>query len=357
MPDITCEIVDDPALFIAIIGNGGEAVRYFHTPAWVDLLWRHFEGQRGSRFVGLLARCKGVLAGWWPLTLSRRSSGFRLQNLGQEISDYAEPHIEPRHRQHANAIFTAMLDAAVSLRQSYAFLQWRQFLPPEGVRLPPQLQAGPRRMNGWISGTPRQNYYIECGPFARNPNTWFAQRLSRNVRKNLRHEHNVLRRLGEVNLVSLNETPALSALRKQYFLWYRHGDPNDPARRSKLELWWSFYESQLGINLDASRLDLNGCPIGLIFGFRRGGEYDLFSLAFDPAYAEYSPGKHHLLLLIQREIANGTIRFNFLAGNEGYKRQLATDAYPTWDLCHTHLGSIASWVPYFKAYVKALRGG
>lgn len=330
-------------------------MRYFHTPAWIDLVWQHFEARRGSRFAGLLVRCNGTLAGWWPLTLSRRSSGFRLQNLGQEISDYAEPHIEPRYRQHADTIFTAMLDAAVSLRRSYAFLQWQQFLPPEGALLPPQLQAGPRRMDGWIAGAPCLNYYIECGPFARNPDAWFSRRLSSNVRKNLRHEYNVLRRQGEVRLVSLNEPPALSALRDKYLLWYRYGDPSDLARRSKLELWWSFYETQLGTILDASRLDLDGRPISLIFGFRREDEYDLFSLAFDPAYAEYSPGKQHLLLLIQREIANGTMRFNFLAGNEGYKRQLATDTYATWDLRHTHLGNIESWVPYFKAYVKTLR--
>jgi hypothetical protein len=177
------------------------------------------------------------------------------------------------------------------------------------------------------------------------------------VRKNFRYEYNVLRRKGKLVLLPLSNSVTLASVRDQYFSWYRYGDSNDLAVRSKLELWWSFFETQLSVTLDTSSLDLDGRPISLIFGFRRRDQYDLFSLTFDPGYAEYSPGKQHLLLLIQREIAKGTKRFNFLAGNEGYKRQLATDTYATWDLRHTHLGNLTSWLPYIKAYVKTPREG
>ena len=355
MPEPRCEVHDDPASFLAAIGDGGSDSRYFNHPAWVELVWQRMEAPRGSRFAGLVVRHDGAPVAWWPLILSRRSLGFRLQNLGQEISDYATPHVEPAHAAHTDTLFSAMLEAVRGLRRRYAYLQWQQFLPPEGIGLPPDLAPGPRLSHGWKAGAPRDNFFIECGPFAGDPDAWFSQRLSRNVRKNLRHEHNVLKRQGELALVALPDHTSLAPLRDPYFSWYRHGLANSSARQLKLDIWWSFYEAQVAGLLDASRLNVGGRCASLIFGFRRGGEYDLFSLAFDPELAEFSPGKQHLVLLIQREIARGTTRFNFLAGDEAYKRQFATDSYPTWDLHHTHPGNLSALLPWAKAYLKTMR--
>lgn len=356
MPELVCQIFENPDNFIAEIGKGDASLRYFNHPTWVDLVWNRMEAKKGGLFVGLFVSAKGVAAGWWPLVLSRRNIGYRLQNIGQEISDYAMPHIQMEYIGDADAVFSAMLAAIWQIRGKYAYLQWQQFLLPAQARIPAHLNAGPSRLDGWTAGIARENYYIECGPFLRDADAWFSQRLSRNMRKNLRHEHNVLKRHGDPVLHAMEDLNSISSMRQAYMAWYRYGDQDSPERRQKLDIWWSFFEALAGGILDASRLDVGGVCVSLIFGFRRNDEYDLFSLAFSPEYAHLSPGKQHLVMVIQREIERGTKRFNFMVGDEPYKRQLSTDSYLTWDIKHTHLRSLSAVMPWIKTYLRMLRG-
>ncbi len=54
-------------------------------------------------------------------------------------------------------------------------------------------------------------------------------------------------------------------------------------------------------------------------GFLHRGAFHYYKPAYDPEYAAYSPGKLHCLKLIEMGFGEGWERFDFGAGNEGYK--------------------------------------
>jgi len=72
--------------------------------------------------------------------------------------------------------------------------------------------------------------------------------------------------------------------------------------------------------LRAESLDLDGAPIAALIGFVHGGTYFCYQMAFDPAYAEYSPGHCLIELAIRWCIEEGLETFDFLAGEHEYKR-------------------------------------
>ena len=59
-----------------------------------------------------------------------------------------------------------------------------------------------------------------------------------------------------------------------------------------------------------------------LFGYSDSDGYYLYNSSFDPAYSPLSPGVVLLTSLIERAIAEGLNRFDFLKGGETYKRRL-----------------------------------
>lgn len=139
----------------------------------------------------------------------------------------------------------------------------------------------------------------------------------------MRNEWNVLARRGEI-AISRPSLPELERLRPFYEAWYRYGDAADPARRDKLDLWWRFFERVDGDLLEPSLLAVDGRPASLIFGFRRGPTFDLFSMTFDPELSADSVGKLHLQRVVRAWMEDGGRRVDFLIGDEDYKKRLAT---------------------------------
>lgn len=323
---ISVETIEAPESFVALLEevlareprefNG---LRYFSHPAWTDLAWTRREAGRGSRFLGLVARRGGAVVGWWPLVASRRSFGHRLQNIGQEISDYAEPHLSPDlDRAAAEATVVALLDAVVGLRRRFAFAQFANFRLPAGLVLPA------RRLSGdWRTGKERDDHFLDATPWDGDWEAYVKARFGLKSRKNMRNEWNVLARRGEVT-ITRPSGGQFERLRPFYEAWYRYGDAADAARRDKLDLWWRFFERVDRDLLEPSLLAVDGRPASLIFGFRRGTTFDLFSMTFDPELAAESVGKLHLQRVIRAWMERGGRRVDFLVGDEDYKKRLAT---------------------------------
>jgi CelD/BcsL family acetyltransferase involved in cellulose biosynthesis len=70
-----------------------------------------------------------------------------------------------------------------------------------------------------------------------------------------------------------------------------------------------------------SLLELEGRAIGSIYAMRFGKTCCFYQSGFDPAYASLSPGSLLVAHTIRRAIEEGLERFDFLRGDEPYKRR------------------------------------
>lgn len=71
-------------------------------------------------------------------------------------------------------------------------------------------------------------------------------------------------------------------------------------------------------------LDLDDEMVSAIFGMEKNGTYFYFAPAYCPDYDSYSIGRVHVWLLMQQICERGFHRFDFLIGDDGYKRKWAT---------------------------------
>jgi len=75
-------------------------------------------------------------------------------------------------------------------------------------------------------------------------------------------------------------------------------------------------------------LSVDGRPVAAAFGFVGEGAYYLYNSAYEPDAAEAAPGVVLLATLIERSIADGLSRFDFLKGDEPYKYRLGAVERP-----------------------------
>lgn len=328
---------------------------YFHHPAFVEVAWRLWEAPRGSRPLFLVAYCGHEVAGWWPLVLSRRSVGYRLQNLGQELADYAVPFIYQRWETHREAVTRQFLAAALAWRKYFNFAQFAAFLYPPAPFAPgspPDLAAWLRKLAGesFRLSPPQRSLVINFEPFGRNGDQFYRQQLSKEYRYHLQRYQKKCARLGPLQLHSLTSGPELAPWRDYYFSWYRYGAGDQETRTRKLETWWEFYQKLPAGFLRASALTAGGQPLSLIIGFHRAGQYDYFSPVFNPEYRAWGPGKVHLSLLLPALVREGFSRFNFLIGEEEYKQHWSKEGYYSWKVKFYHRSHPVAFFYWLKEF-------
>jgi CelD/BcsL family acetyltransferase involved in cellulose biosynthesis len=75
---------------------------------------------------------------------------------------------------------------------------------------------------------------------------------------------------------------------------------------------------------------LDGVPVAFHYWLQYAGCMYVHRLAFDPAYAKYSPGLFATLDAIQSAEQEGARRVEFLGGGERYKLELADATAPLY---------------------------
>ena len=73
-----------------------------------------------------------------------------------------------------------------------------------------------------------------------------------------------------------------------------------------------------------------GKPPPVCVGYSDEDCYYLYNSSFDPAHSALSPGVVLLSSLIERAIGEGLTRFDFLKGDETYKRRLGAVYRPLY---------------------------
>jgi CelD/BcsL family acetyltransferase involved in cellulose biosynthesis len=346
------EPLHDIEAFLSTVAAAREAapdrhsnLRYFSHPEWTRIVWAEREAERGSRFIGLVARdLAGDVTGWWPLVLSKRSFGWRLQNLGQEICDYAEPHVAIGAD--APSLVSTMMRAVEKLASRFTFAQFANFQPAGNLALtdPPVAEELADLGGGWRVGPTRDDLRLDAGRYGNDWQTFLAERISTRQRKNMRHEWNVLCRRGTIS-IERPDRAALAALKPAYLDWYRYGQ-DDAARRQKLDIWWSVFLAMEEEAIAPSVLRIDGEPASIVIAFPRQRDLDLFSLVFDPRFAADSVGKLHLQRVIRAWMETGGGKFHFLVGSEDYKAHLSNEVVKVRSLYFYHRRNIQA---FFRA--------
>jgi CelD/BcsL family acetyltransferase involved in cellulose biosynthesis len=112
----------------------------------------------------------------------------------------------------------------------------------------------------------------------------------------------------------------------------RHRSSGGDKGRFMTPTMESFFADLLsvpGARLDALVTD-SGRRVAFAFAFEDADAYYLYNSAFDPELREVSPGIVLIHRLIERAIAAGRSRFDFLKGTETYKRRLGAEARPLY---------------------------
>lgn len=224
------ELVNDPGYF------------YFHYPAWTQTIWDFWEEERQSRPFFLAAFQREELIGWWPLVLSKRTLGYRLQNLGQELSDYALPFIRTAWQEQRAALTAAFLQTSLAQVRNFAFAQFAGFLYPPDPFQPHsagELQHWLRENlpSSWEIGPPVDNRTLKLSQTPADPEAFLTQHFSRKFQKNLKMDEKKLLKAGPLALKQLKGFAELAPLQKQYFAWCRYQDQDAGRRQRRLTAW------------------------------------------------------------------------------------------------------------------------
>ena len=78
-------------------------------------------------------------------------------------------------------------------------------------------------------------------------------------------------------------------------------------------------------NLRLWRLDANGMPIAVIWCVRSDASVAFYTTGYDTAWRKYGPGRQIMSRAINGAIDEGATEFDFLRGDEPYKRQWGTE--------------------------------
>ena len=290
----------------ALVGDAVNATP-FQTFEWQDTWFRHFGGRKKP--VALAVFEGEDLLGWWPMV---RSTGTWpvLRSMGKGPSDYLNPLI----RRDATGVGAAMaaalaeIDAVlVDLHQLRSDLAGDLIPHLVGLRSPPISQA-------------------ECLVLELDkPYGTYVQSLGKSLRYDVRRLEKepfngggATIELAEASTVraSLEDLFRLHAMR-----WRRRWQPGAfPANLRRFHLEWAARAQARGW-LELSLLILEGEPIGALYAMSLNGSTYYYQAGMDPSKNSISPGTLLVASAIRRATERGDKRFDFLRGDEAYKRR------------------------------------
>ena len=292
------------------------------TYEWLFTWWQHYS--EGRKLNILLVEDEGTVLGIVPLMESTYGKGplkFRvLETIAAPDCDYGGAILTERQEEAVDALL-AHLEARL---KGGRFLRLPQ-VPQESQFLglvKRRLAALPAKLV-W-----HERVQTTC-PYIALPATWqeYLGTLRRKRRGNLRRALESLKREHQVEFResaagdSLAE-PVAELFELQRKRWHslnlRKGMYSDPRARA-------FYldaARALGERgwLCLSMLSVDGRAASAVYGLRYGQRFYYTVTAFDPDCAEYSIGHLHIQYLVEKAIADGLKEFDFLIGDEPYKR-------------------------------------
>lgn len=292
----------------------------YQTPEWNEAWWRAFG--RGKQLRLLQVWEGGRLIGLAPLYVSRHLGTplRRLAFIGTGASDYLDVLAEEGSE---TEVGTAIL-RYLTRSAGFDLADLQQLRPQAGLRAAAEC-FGQRYSGPWKWSVVSQ----EACPYVSLPATWeeYGARLGKKMRSNLSYYDRLLSRSfekAEVRLAEAEELP--QAMRALFDLHQRRwrarllpgvlGGGRVQGFHCRVA---EQFQRRGWLRLHLTKLDAR--VVAALYCFRFRERYYYYLGGFDPELAKYSLGTALTAHAIRQAIAEGCAEFDFLRGNEPYKRR------------------------------------
>lgn len=284
----------------------------FQTPDW-QLSWYRWFGRRRCPVVWTL--WDGAdLVGLMPFI--RCSGGWRtLRPMGCGPSDYLHPLAEP---QRASSVYAELAEFVRSVRD-IDLVDWHQ------------LRASHPFAQAWLGG---EDPVEDTGPTSFRqaeclvldlPETFDAYR--KRLSKSLRYDVGRLDRHPDRLVVRVARGDEIGRALDVFFetharRWHRRGLPGAfvGRRMRRFHREWAVAADR-NDHMRLNILEIDGEAVGAVYAMRVGATTFFYQSGFDPRHRSVSPGSLLVAAAIRRAIEDGCTAFDFLRGDEAYKRR------------------------------------
>ncbi len=282
----------------------------FASPVWYATWLAHFEAERPlfAAFHDGAGRLRGVV----PLSVD----GLMATGLGNpKIQDYAGLAIA---RGWEGPVLSALLEWAES-EQLKGIRLWGILGGSALAReLPPTTAAA-----GWTAESRRE----AVAPLAEVGNEWetFVSTLSKKNRHELRRKLRNLESAGDVAFETIIDP---DAVRETVAVLIRMMRESHEGKTRFLTPEMEAFFLDMGPAMAkagsgrAWRLSLDGREAAILLGFDQDGTRFLYNSGFDPEFGKLAVGLLSKALAMRAGARSGIVRFDFLRGDEEYKRRL-----------------------------------
>ena len=290
----------------------------FLLHAWLVEKWRHYGD--GAELAVHVAYRDGRLVGALPLCLRSRY-GFRvLEFLGGDtaLADLLVADGEPPE------VAAALAERAASAGQDFAEFSGL----PAGSRLVGALEASSITL---IERSEAPVLDLSLG--------WdeiYRAKLSSKKRSHHRRRRRQLAETGRVEVEVARTADELERALEDAFTLHAlrwHGRPDGSGFASPVGRTFHHAIVQALAPLDVPRivtLKIDGRPVAFHYYLALEGRMYVHRIAFDPAFARFSPGLINTLDAIETAAAEGVTRVEFLGGAERYKIEIADHLEPLY---------------------------
>lgn len=288
----------------------------FVLPSWLQVWWHEF-GDESSLFLHSVREGEELI-GIAPLLVNGESASF----IGNaDICDYQDFVVTPGREQD---FFDALLDSFDL--QGITQLDLRALRPDSTV------------LNHLVEIARNRGCEVSCGPDGFSleldlPSTWdeYLQTLKGKHRHETRRKLRRLHEAADVNYRIVEDIKDVQDSMGTFLELFRESrDDKTSFMTSQMESFFkSLASSMAEIKiLKLCFLELNGRPAAVIMCFDYNETYYLYNNGFDPQFRHLSVGLLCKTLSIQDSIQRGRKRFDFLKGDETYKRHMGGREIP-----------------------------
>lgn len=311
-----------------------ECTNVFLTFEWLSQWWLHF-GQGSRLFLVTVRESEGRLIAVAPLYISTRRKTLSLRRLGLlgdlfVGSDHLDVLVERGYEPRA---IESLANFILGRRNDWDFIELSGCSPDSLVLTQFQNTIGAKKMATYQTDS-------SLCPYLQLPRTseeyWSSLRPRH--RKNLRYYNRLLQREGEVTFVTVEDSKEMESSLDELLRLHQLRSERRGRHSTFADLRVApFHQAALKSLAQDGKvriffLELSGKRVAALYGFSTGKKFFYYQSGTDPAYGRFSVGNLLLNSVIEWAIQTGHSEFDFLRGDESYKRLWATEARQLHDL-------------------------
>jgi CelD/BcsL family acetyltransferase involved in cellulose biosynthesis len=279
-------------------------------PAWVQVWWRHFGGSLSALICAVWSGSQ--LIGIAPLGLH----GETARLLGSaDVCDYLDCVIAPGHEQAFFSVLLEHLKARGIVRLELGPVRADSTILCHGVAVAREL--------GCTVVCDREDSTFACVL----PHTWegYLSMLSSKQRHEARRKLHRLEAAGTVSYRAIEDAAELEVFLPAFLHLFRASRPDKAAFMTD-RMAAFFYDLSRAMAahglLQLGLLELKGRVVASVLCFDYQGTRFLYNSGYDRHYGMLNAGFVSKLLSIRDSLSRGCTRYDFLKGEESYKKHL-----------------------------------